>query len=167
MAFFKNNQNKLFYIDDINHIQFLSEEIQAELQNSEQISAQEAAVLQAPSIEEIKQEKWQQIKAKRDFLTMNGGYLIAGKWFHSDEKSRIQQLGLLQGPIPSGLYWKTMDGSFQLMTTEIAQAILSAAIAQDKNLYTIAEIHKAAMENSSEPENYDFSSGWPNLFVNE
>ncbi len=166
MPFFKNNQNKIFYIDDVAQIEFLSAENRAELQNCQQISDEEAIILQKPSIDESKKAKWEQIKAKRDFLTMRGGYLVAGKWFHSDEKSRIQQLGLLQGVIPNNLYWKTMDGSFQLMTSEIAQAILSAAIEQDKNLYTIAEMHKSAMENSAEPENYDFSVGWPILFNN-
>lgn len=106
---------------------------------------------------------WEAIKAERDRRADTGGYLAGGKWFHSDQKSRSQQLGLvlLGASIPAGLQWKTMDGSFIEMTPALAQQILGAAAASDIAIFTAAEMHKAAMEASAEPAAYDFSGGWP------
>ena len=42
-----------------------------------------------------KSAKWDRIKAERDHRTENGGYKAGTKWFHSDQKSRSQQLGLV------------------------------------------------------------------------
>lgn len=111
-------------------------------------------------------EIWERIKAERDRRTETGGYLVAGKWFHSDQKSRSQQLGLvlLGASIPPGLQWKTMDGSFIAMTPALAQQILAAAAASDLAIFTTAEAHKAAMEAAADPATYDFSTGWPALF---
>ena len=132
---------------------------------------------------DAKEFAWERIKAKRDFLSDSGGYLVFGKWFHSDAKSKTQQLGLLRqadriqatggdmsapfvGPGPGGvLYWKTMDSSFIPMTGTLAQAIFAAAEAQDMALFAVAEEHKAAMEASADPVAYDFSAGWPDTFL--
>ncbi len=109
---------------------------------------------------------WERIKAKRDSLTENGGYKVGTKWFHSDQKSRSQQLGLvlLGANIPAGLQWKTMDGSFITMTQTLAQQILAAGAASDQAIFAAAETHKAAMEASADPASYDFSGGWPATF---
>lgn len=106
---------------------------------------------------------WEAIKAERDRRADTGGYRVAGKWFHSDQKSRNQQLGLvlLGANIPAGLQWKTMDGSFIEMTPALAQQILGAAAASDIALFTAAETHRATMEASAAPPAYDFSGGWP------
>lgn len=110
--------------------------------------------------------KWEAIKAERDRRTDQGGYKVGAKWFHSDQKSRSQQLGLvlLGASIPANLQWKTMDGSFEPMTPTLAQQILAAAAASDQAIFTAAETHKAAMEATSDPSAYDFSGGWPKGF---
>jgi len=107
--------------------------------------------------------KWLDIQAERNQRTDKGGYLVGGKWFHSDQASRTQQLGLvlLGANIPPGLQWKTMDGSFIVMTPTLAQQILGAAAASDAAIFAAAEAHKAAMEASADPAAYDFSGGWP------
>lgn len=109
---------------------------------------------------------WEQIKAKRDNLTENGGYKVGTKWFHSDQKSRSQQLGLvlLGASIPAGLQWKTMDGTFVTMTQTLAQQVLAAAGASDQAIFAAAETHKAALEACADPSAYDFSGGWPAAF---
>lgn len=111
--------------------------------------------------------KWEAIKAERDRRTENGGYKVGAKWFHSDQKSRSQQLGLvlLGAGIPAGLQWKTMDGSFVTMTATLAQQVLAAAAASDQAIFAAAEAHKAAMEASADPASYDFSGGWPATFA--
>jgi hypothetical protein len=109
---------------------------------------------------------WDRIQEKRDFLTENGGYKVGAKWFHSDQKSRSQQLSLLLlgADIPLTLQWKTMDGTFVTMTEQLAQQILKAAIVSDQTIFTVAEAHRVAMESSADPASYDFSSGWPKVF---
>jgi hypothetical protein len=109
---------------------------------------------------------WEWIKDERDRRTENGGYTVGGKWFHSDQKSRSQQLGLvlLGTNIPAGLMWKTMDGSFITMTPQLAGQVLAAAAASDQAIFTVAETHMATMEESTDPAAYDFSTGWPKVF---
>ena len=120
----------------------------------------------AHSVTEAKVTKWEAIKAERDRLTEFGGYKVGGKWFHSDQKSRSQQLGLvlLDSNIPAGLQWKTMDGSFVTMTAILAQQILGAGAASDQANFATAETHRAAMETSVDPAGYDFSGEWPKVF---
>lgn len=113
-----------------------------------------------------KDSAWSRIKVERDRRTREGGYQVAGKWFHSDEFSRGQQLGLvlLGSSIPAGLQWKTMDGTFVTMTPTLAQQILAAGAASDVAIFAAAETHKAAMEASADPAAYDLSGGWPKVF---
>lgn len=91
---------------------------------------------------------------------------VGTKWFHSDQKSRSQQLGLvlLGASIPAGLQWKTMDGTFVTMTQTLAQQVLAAAAASDQAIFAAAEAHRQAMESSADPAAYDFSTGWPKVF---
>lgn len=121
----------------------------------------------AQSAGEVKAAKLEAIKAERDRLSENGGFKVGTKWFHSDQKSRSQQLGLvlLGANIPAGLKWKTMDGSFVTMTQTLAQQILAAGAASDQAIFAAAETHKAAMEASADPSAYDFSGGWPATFA--
>ncbi len=113
-----------------------------------------------------KLNKWIEIKTERDRRTDAGGFYVDGKWFHSDQKSRTQQLGLvmLGAAIPSGLMWKTMDGSFVTMTPSLAQQILIAGAKSDQSLFESAEVHKVAMESSPYPSSYDYSDGWPPVY---
>ena len=113
---------------------------------------------------------WEAIKAYRDLLSDTGGYTVtvAGvpKWFHSDEKSKTQQLGLvIMGASVPPVQWKTMDGSFVTMTQALAGAIFQAAAMQDMTIFSVAETHRANMLASADPANYDFSVGWPAVFV--
>lgn len=125
-----------------------------------------------------KARAWEAIKAKRDALSDNGGYLVSGKWFHSDAKSKTQQLALARkadkvqaaaGDMGAQFagnagFWKTMDGSFVPMTASLAQAIADAAELQDGAIFAAAETHRAAMQASADPAAYNFSGGWPATF---
>lgn len=119
-----------------------------------------------PTLAEIKAAKWEAIKAERERRTLSSGYQAGGKWFHSDLISRGQQLGLnvLNGSVPPGIMWKTMDGSFIEMTWALALQILTAASQSDQAIFLAGEAHKAAMEASADPANYDFSGGWPQMY---
>jgi hypothetical protein len=109
--------------------------------------------------------KWESIKALRDSRKA-GGVLVGDKWFHSDDGSRIQQIGLVMmaANIPVGLQWKTMDGTFVTMTQTLAGQIFSASAAHDQATFAKAEEHRTAMEASSDPAAYDFSTGWPAVY---
>ena len=119
-----------------------------------------------PSVEQLKETKWTAIKAERERRADQGGFKVGTKWFHSDQKSRSQQLGLvlLGASIPAGLQWKTMDGSFVTMTQQLAGQVLAAAAASDQAIFAAAEAHRQAMEASADPAAYDFSTGWPKVF---
>ena len=126
-------------------------------------------------------EVWEHITAERDRRTEQGGYKVGTKWYHSDQKSRSQQLGLARkadrieasgGDLDAVMHdadgspiaWKTMDGSFIPMTARLAQQIAAAAESSDLATFKAAELHRAAMEASADPSAYDFSGGWPATF---
>lgn len=115
---------------------------------------------------------WEAIKAERD-RRAGLGVKVGQHWFHSDQKSRTQQTGLvlLGANIPAGLRWKTLTLTpppvFVPMTQQLAQAIVSATAASDTAIFTAAEVHRIAVESSTAPQNYDFSTGWPTSIEEE
>lgn len=112
-----------------------------------------------------KPRKWDAIKGERD-RRKSGGVKVGAKWFHSDDGSRIQQMGLVMmgASIPANLQWKTMDGSFITMTQALALQVFQAVAASDQAIFTVAEQHKATMEASADPGSYDYSGGWPKIY---
>lgn len=114
---------------------------------------------------------WNRIKSERDRLSETGGYKVVvggvDKWFHSDQKSKTQQLGLvLMGAAVSSVpQWKTMDGTFVTMTQTLAGQIFAAAATMDGTLFAVAEAHRTAMLAAPDPAAYDFSGGWPAVYT--
>lgn len=110
----------------------------------------------------IKAANWETIKAERDRRTQAGGYQVDGKWFHSDTFSRTQQMALVMmgANIPTGLQWKTMDGSFVTMTQTLANQVFTAGAASDATLFSRAEEIKAIADAA--PENFNLADhAWP------
>jgi len=118
-----------------------------------------------PTVDQIKAQVWQDIKNERD-RRKAGGVKVGAKWFHSDDGSRIQQIGLVMmgAGIPADLQWKTMDGSFIAMNQTVAGAVFAAAAANDQAVFAVAEGHRVAMEASADPASYDYSTGWPKIY---
>ena len=119
----------------------------------------------APDLTSLRAAHWEDIKRERDRRTQQGGYQVAGKWYHSDTFSRTQQMGLVMmgAGIPGGLQWKTMDGSFVTMTQTLAGQVFAAAAASDAALFSHAEQIKAVME--ADPVNFSLASQtWPAVF---
>jgi hypothetical protein len=126
---------------------------------------------------------WEYIKAERE-RRKTGGVKVniagVGKWFHTDNDSRIQQLGLKDrardllgagGAMTDNIFilgqqvnWKTMDGSFVPITAQATFDIVSAVGDLDAVQHATAEAHKAAMEASADPASYDYSTGWQAIF---
>jgi len=123
-------------------------------------------------IEQLRATAWEQIKAERD-RRASLGVKVGAHWYHSDQKSRTQQLGLvlLGASIPTGLQWKTLTFTpppvFVTMTPALAQAIVGATAASDTAIFSAAEVHRLAMEASAAPQDYDFSVGWPTSIEEE
>lgn len=105
------------------------------------------------------------IKERRD-SRKNGGVKIDSNWFHSDDPSRVQHLGLLRlgDAIPPELLWKTMQGTFVTMTKTLTESIFNAILFHDMNTFAIAELHIACMTEYANPYEYDFSGKWPAIY---
>lgn len=122
---------------------------------------------------------WERIKAKRDAIKA-GGVKVGTKWYHSDETSRTQYIGLMRmadAAVAAGgtgsttlqyggqdIQWKTMDGTFIKMTVQRANDVFNAVSGLDFAAFGAAEAHKVAMEASADPASYDFATGWPATF---
>lgn len=119
----------------------------------------------AATIAELQAATWVNIKTERD-RRKAGGVKVGAKWFHSDDGSRIQQMGLVMmgASIPTNLQWKTMDGSFIAMTQALASQVFQAVAANDQTIFAAAETHRVAMEASADPASYDYSGGWPKVY---
>jgi hypothetical protein len=126
------------------------------------------ATLDAWIAAKVKADMWKLIQAERDRRKASG-VQVGGNWFHSDDTSRIQFLGLLMygANMPAGIMWKTMSGSFVQMTPTLAQQIFGTIGAKDTAIFTVAETHKAQMNASSDPASYNYLTGtptWPTVY---
>lgn len=102
------------------------------------------------------------IKAERD-RRKGLGCLVGADRFHSDDASRIQQLGLVMmgAAMPAGIKWKVLGGGFVEMTPALAAQLFNAQAQRDMSLFAAAEQHIAAASAAVDPLAYDYSSGWP------
>ena len=116
---------------------------------------------------------WERIKHERDRRKF-AGVKVGTDWFHCDTDSRGQWERMVnrvntQGLVDSAGYtiggqpvpWKTMTGSFVVLTAGKIRAVVDAVELQEAMIFGRAEMHRVAMEASSTPESYDFSTGWP------
>lgn len=128
----------------------------------------------------VRLELWGKIKAERDRRTQSGGYRVGTDWFHSDSFSRTQHIGLKDrardllaagGTLASVIKiagepvrWKTMGGTFAAMTVQLAFDVVNAAGESDVALFKAAEAHRAALQASASPKDYNILTGWPMSF---
>jgi hypothetical protein len=134
---------------------------------AEEIAEFEASRAESP--EAIKARKWEEIKAYRDNLVNEGGFKVGAHWYHSNLLSRTQYISLVMmgANIPAGTTWKTLDNGYISMTQTLAGQIFAAGAAQDAALFAKAAEHKAALDASSDPANYDYKTGWPETYTGE
>lgn len=128
------------------------------------------------------QDIWDRIKSIRDQKIQMGGFPALGRWFHSDGISRSQQLALLMDsimmqlegrdlslpmldPVGQPLRWKTMDGTFVIMTGNVIRAIYSGAKHQEGLLHRHGEILWYQVKNAPNPHAVDVTLGWPTVYV--
>lgn len=123
------------------------------------------AELDALIRDDDKRQAWLAIQAERD-RRKAAGIKVGDDWFHSDDMSRIQHLGLVMfgQSMPAGIMWKTMTGTFVQMTPALAQSIFTGIAVKDTQIFAVAEQHRQNMLASPDPAAYDYSSGWPLVF---
>lgn len=115
--------------------------------------------------EQQQDEMWEQIKAKRYDNLRHGVYAKSvGKWFQTDDATRLQYLALALESVTGGfkrpISWKTMDNSFLQLTPELLREIMQTMHDDEEADFINAEKHKAAMLKAENPLEYDYSDGW-------
>lgn len=111
-------------------------------------------------------EVWEKIKEKRSTQAYTG-IEADGNWFHTDEESlRNYQLCWIRSELPdfNPPMWKTMNGSFVQMSKSLMEKIIARAYDKGQHDFRNAEIHRQALMKSTEPLNYDYSTGWSETF---
>lgn len=123
------------------------------------------ATLDASAITLVRDIAWGIVQNTRD-LRKQGGIKVGNYWFHSDDTSRIQQIGLVMfgANMPTGIQWKTMTTEFVTMTPTLAQQIFTSVATSDMVVFGVAENHRQHILSSNDPGNYDYTTGWPPIY---
>lgn len=112
---------------------------------------------------------WEKIKQKRHQNLRGGVYVESvGKWFHNTDEARQQYTFMRTLPqLPPDLMWKTMDGGFVNLTRPLLDELSLKLLADEQQDFANAERHRVLMEQSDDPENYDYSGGWTEIYQEE
>lgn len=112
---------------------------------------------------------WERIKQKRHDNLRGGVYVESvGKWFHSTDEARQQYTFMRTLPmLPPDLMWKTMDGGFVKLTRELLDELSLKMLADEQKDFANAERHRALLEQAEQPETYDYSDGWTEIYQEE
>ena len=111
-------------------------------------------------------EMWEQIKQKRHD-NLRGGCFVksVGKWFHTNDESRQQYIFMRTlDQLPPNIQWKTMDNSFVHLTKALLDELSMQMLLDEQADFANAERHKALMEQAENPLDYDFSTGWTEIY---
>ena len=122
-----------------------------------------AARLKAEQQEEV----WERIKAKRYDNLRHGVFVKSvGKWFQTDDATRLQYLTLRTLPneaFPLKEPWRTMDNTDlppEKCTKALFEEIVMQMVADEMSDYRNAKRHRAAMLQTENPLEYDYNDGW-------
>jgi len=123
---------------------------------------------------------WQKIKEIRFNKSINGGVEYNNKWFNTDLVSRSQYLRLKNkadmlviGGASSdiilqanntNILWKTMDGTFVTMTIDLINNLMNALDNREAAIFTKAEMLRAQINASTNPNSVNIVTGWPASF---
>lgn len=109
---------------------------------------------------------WEQIKQERTRRIGGGVYVEElGKWFHTDYNSKLQYSTLKnQNTLPTDLEWKTMDNTFVKLNKDSIEIIINEIIKKEQHDFKNAGIHHFAVYNTDKPLEYDYSTGWSDIY---
>lgn len=130
------------------------------------ISPEQQAALLAEQREQVRSK----INALRDAKSAGGVYVEQlGKWFDSDGKAQGKLLGLKATMDLVGddmtVDWTCADNSdFTGFGKPQLTAVIAAILQAENHNHTVARQHKAALEQSDNPLDYDYSGGWSKTY---
>jgi len=117
-------------------------------------------------------EVWERIKSERARRRFDGGVKVGENWFLSTQQAagEYTALILVGSALPPGAVlrpaWRTMSQGVTVdMTAALAAQILGSGFQAIAAIDDAARAHRAAMEASADPAAYDYSTGWPAVFV--
>lgn len=165
MKYFKNASGEVFaYEEDGSQDQYIPSD-------QTPITVSEADALRKPK--KTSAQVWEEIKAKRDLLQLEGGAPLDGHWLLSNDRAVTEYNSVIAAASAIGASettvirqgWRTMDGATVDMTPGLARQILASGFQQRCAIDDAAQAHRVAMEACADPSSYDFSSGWPVTFL--
>ena len=116
---------------------------------------------------EQQDEVWERIKAKRYDNLRHGVFVKSvGKWFQTDDATRLQYLTLRTLPneaFPLKEPWRTMDNTDlppEKCTKALFEEIVMQMVADEMADFRNAKRHRAAMLQAENPLEYDYNDGW-------
>ncbi|AWX16291.1 hypothetical protein CEP48_03275 [Mergibacter septicus] len=162
IEFAKQNYSDFSYIE-------ADETLQNQLLDPQSVYQNGQVIVLEVDREALKAEQqtqmWEQIKQKRYQNCRSGVYVKSvDKWFHSDDASRQQYTFMRTLPDFPPTQWKTMDNSFVEMTKDLLNELSLAMFAHEQADFANAERHRAAMLAAENPLDYDYSTGWQEVF---
>lgn len=111
---------------------------------------------------------WSEIKQKRYNNGRLGVYVKSvDKWFHSDDASRQQYTFMRTLADFPPTQWKTMDNTFVTMTKDLLNELSLAMFTNEQADFVNAEKHRLAMLETDNPQDYDYSTGWREVYHGE
>lgn len=131
--------------------------------------------LKEARLEKEKSIVWDKIKDQRTKHGASGVKIVIDgveKWFHTDEEALRnyvynKMVRDLLANENTDIPWKTMDGSFVVMTKELLTQIVRAIYDKGQHDFKVAEMHRVKLYKSNNPLSYDFSEGWSEGFSGE
>lgn len=121
------------------------------------------------------QDQRETIRAKinqlRDEKTAGGVYVASiGKWFDSDDKARANVIELKAAFDVLGdevVPWTTYENDVVMMDHEKMKALFKELKDSKLHNHQTATQHKLAPEQSTDPLNYDYSTGWSKTYADQ
>ncbi|OOR97148.1 hypothetical protein B0186_10510, partial [Canicola haemoglobinophilus] len=106
------------------------------------------------------------IKQKRYDNSLGGVYIASvKKWFQTGEEEKTKYLGLDKVIDKLGeIDWKCADNSFIKMNRTLLDEIFLQMVVTENADHINAEKHRMAMMSVENPLEYDYSSGWAEIY---
>lgn len=111
------------------------------------------------------------INQLRDEKTAGGVYVASiGKWFDSDDKARANVIELKAAFDVLGdevVPWTTYENDVVMMDHDKMKALFKELKESKLHNHQVATEHKLALEQSTDPLNYDYSTGWSKTYADQ
>lgn len=124
-------------------------------------------------LENQKSAKREEINRKRDEVCFGGIHIESlGKWFDTDETSFVKMIGakaVMDDDFANGQeiqpeLWICADNSVIQLSRDDLALIIRSIKQNVSNMHAVAVQHKMQLEQSDNPSEYDFSSGWSKTY---